>query len=155
VLLQLLGVLPIRGLSYDRNSFFLQSLTWGQHTNSHLFCSSHRRLSKREQLQERQGVINEGFEMDPPKSPWRYPFSRSMAVGSRVPVRMGGGLSRTPCRVGVRDFNRSTSQDSQSSSCTGSSGASSLGLSFLHKETLPPVHSDPPVSACRSVSRTD
>ncbi|PNF40908.1 hypothetical protein B7P43_G14984 [Cryptotermes secundus] len=114
-----------------------------------------RRLSKREQLEDRQGVINEGFEMDPPKSPWRYPFSRTMAAGSRVPVRMGGGLSRAPGSVGIRDFNRSTSQDSQTSSCTGSSAASSLGLSFLHKETLPPVHSDPAVSACRSASRAD
>jgi hypothetical protein len=100
-------------------------------------------------------VINEGFEMDPPKSPWRYPFSRTMAAGSRVPVRMGGGLSRAPGNVGIRDLNRSTSQDSQSSSCTHSSRTSSLGLSFLHKETLPPVHSDPALSACRSASRAD
>lgn len=104
-------------------------------------------------------MINEGFEMDPPKSPWRYPFSRTMAagggMGSRVPVRMGGGLNRATGRVGIRDFHRTTSQDSQSSTCTGSSGASSLGLSFLHKETLPPVHSELAVPVPRSVSRAD
>jgi len=103
-------------------------------------------------------VINEGFEMDPPKSPWRYPFSRTMAagggggVGGRIPGRTGGKSNRAPSRFVVRDFNRSTSQDSQSSTCTGSSGASSLGLSFLHKETVPPVHSDPAVTVSRSVS---
>ncbi|XP_021932842.1 dual oxidase maturation factor 1 isoform X2 [Zootermopsis nevadensis] len=115
-----------------------------------------RRLSKRERIEDRQGVINEGFEMDPPKSPWRYPFSRTMAAGGgtggRVPVGMGRGLNRAPGRVGIRDFHRTTSQDSQSSTCTGSSGASSLGLSFLHKETLPPVHSDPAVSASRRMA---
>lgn len=103
-------------------------------------------------------MINDGFEMDPPKSPWRYPFSRTMAagggVGGRVPVRMGAGLNRAAGRIGIRDFHRTTSQDSQSSTCTGSSGASSLGLSFLHKETVPPVHSDPAVSVSRSVSRS-
>jgi len=105
-------------------------------------------------------VINEGFEMDPPKSPWRYPFSRTMAaggggVGDRIPGRTGGKSNRAPSRFVVRDFNRSTSQDSQSSTCTGSSGASSLGLSFLHKETVPPVHSDPTVTVSRSVSTLD
>jgi len=105
-------------------------------------------------------VINEGFEMDPPKSPWRYPFSRTMAtggggVGGRIPGRTGGKSNRAPGRFVVRDFNRSTSQDSQSSTCTGSSGASSLGLSFLHKETVPPVHSDPAVTVSRSVSTPD
>jgi hypothetical protein len=107
-------------------------------------------------------VINEGFEMDPPKSPWRYPFSRTMAaggggggMGGRIPGRTGGKSNRSPGRFVVRDFNRSTSQDSQSSTCTGSSGASSLGLSFLHKETVPPVHSDPAVTVSRSVSTLD
>ena len=104
-------------------------------------------------------MINEGFEMDPPKSPWRYPFSRTMAaggggMGGRIPGRMGGKSNRAPGRF-VRDFNRSTSQDSQSSTCTGSSGASSLGLSFLQKETVPPIHSDPAVTMSRSVSTPD
>jgi len=75
-------------------------------------------------------------------------------VGGRIPGRTGGKSNRAPGRF-VRDFNRSTSQDSQSSTCTGSSGASSLGLSFLHKETVPPVHSDPTVTVSRSVSAPD
>ncbi|GLG99636.1 Uncharacterized protein GBIM_06052 [Gryllus bimaculatus] len=37
-----------------------------------------RRLSKRERLEGRQGVVNDAFEMEPPKSPWRYPFQRPM-----------------------------------------------------------------------------
>ena len=92
--------------------------------------SPHRRLSKRERMEDRQGVINEGFEMDPPKSPWRYPFSRTLSSGGRAPSR-------------IKEFNRTLSQDSESSTCTGSS----LGLSFLNKETLPQVHADPTASA--------
>jgi len=76
-------------------------------------------------------------------------------MGGRIPGRTGGKSNRASGRFVVRDFNRSTSQDSQSSTCTGSSGASSLGLSFLHKETVPPVHSDPAVAASRSVSAPD
>ncbi|XP_066998240.1 dual oxidase maturation factor 1 isoform X2 [Anabrus simplex] len=88
-----------------------------------------RRLSKRERLEGRQGMDNDGFEMDPPKSPWRYPFQRNMFMfepsGSRATANA--------------NFMRSSSQDSGSSS----SGDSSLGLSFLHREEPPTVHTDP------------
>nr|CAD7452957.1 unnamed protein product [Timema tahoe] len=112
-----------------------------------------RRLSKREQLKERHGLDNEGFELDPPKSPWRYPFQRNMLVPGegRPPSRLAGirpgGVGLVGGKVqagGLATFSRSMSQDSGSSSGTGSSGDSSLGLSFLNREGAPaPLHADP------------
>lgn len=96
-----------------------------------------RRLSKRERLDGRQGVDNDAFELDPPKSPWRYPFQRNMFTGGAP------GGSRP---VGAAGFQRSVSQDSASSS----SGESSLGLSFLQREEPPSVHTDPPSTARKS-----
>nr|CAD7398485.1 unnamed protein product [Timema cristinae] len=95
-----------------------------------------RRLSKREQLKECHGLDNEGFELDPPKSPWRYPFQRNMLVPGegRPPSRLAGirpgGVGLVGGKVqtgGLATFSRSMSQDSGSSCGTGSSGDSSIG----------------------------
>ncbi|XP_046994995.1 dual oxidase maturation factor 2-like [Schistocerca americana] len=107
-----------------------------------------RRLSKRERLEERRGVDNEGFEMDPPKSPWRYPFPRPGPPRADLPP----------------PFRRTISQDSAASS----SGASSLGLSFLQREcaaaaaaaaaapaTTAPAAAAPAASATSAAVQTD
>ncbi|GLV34719.1 moladietz [Carabus blaptoides fortunei] len=79
-----------------------------------------RRLSSKtreEKIPDRQGVDNQGFEMDPPKSPWRYPFRRAQTVGIVSP--------------GGRVLARTSSQDS----------ASSMGSS-VRVNDMPPVHRD-------------
>ncbi|XP_034235948.1 dual oxidase maturation factor 1 isoform X2 [Thrips palmi] len=65
------------------------------------------------QLGLRQGLDNDAFELDPPKSPWRYPFQRQPRL--------------QPPRVAA--FRRTDSQDSASST------ASSVRVSFSN---LPP-----------------
>ncbi|XP_071446081.1 dual oxidase maturation factor 1-like isoform X2 [Hetaerina americana] len=138
-----------------------------------------RRLSKREkQFQNVTGLDNGAFEMDPPKSPWRYPHlmhHQRFNFGKPVeqPLAQHRGLQRISGMAGpgaelngkpntrvvsfrrqsrpepsiVPNFRRSDSQDSSTSSAassegwvsgkrhdsTGSSGASSLGLSFLDR----------------------
>ncbi|CAG2064226.1 unnamed protein product [Timema podura] len=69
----------------------------------------------------------------------------------RPPSRLAGirpgGVGLVGGKVqagGLATFSRSMSQDSGSSSGTGSSGDSSLGLSFLNREGAPaPLHADP------------
>ncbi|XP_052128152.1 dual oxidase maturation factor 1 [Frankliniella occidentalis] len=68
------------------------------------------------QLQLRQGLDNDAFELDPPKSPWRYPFQREPRQPRLQPPR-------------VAAFRRTDSQDSASST------ASSVRVSFSN---LPP-----------------
>ncbi|KAK6620538.1 hypothetical protein RUM43_010830 [Polyplax serrata] len=101
-----------------------------------------RRLSKRDHAD---GVGNEAFEMDPPKSPWRYSFRQSAfpefnyegsIIPSRTdiptdtaPVKSHINVSRPPMRLSKYPFNRQISVDSQDSDHS----TSSLGLSFLSK----------------------
>lgn len=77
------------------------------------------------------GVGNEAFEMDPPKSPWRYPFRQTAfpefnddANGSTTrrdvtvetgPVKSHINVSRPPLRLAKYPFNRQISVDSQES----------------------------------------
>ncbi|EEB10699.1 conserved hypothetical protein [Pediculus humanus corporis] len=102
-----------------------------------------RRLSKRGQLD---GVGNEAFEMDPPKSPWRYPFrhtafpefnddtrgqTRDNNSSDNGPVKSHINTSSRPppLRISKYPFNRQISVDSQDSDHS----TSSFGLSFLSK----------------------
>jgi len=69
----------------------------------------------------RHGIHNDAFEMDPPKSPWRYPqflhtprFSHSKAMKS---VSFRGDVGKPQLSVpGFQNFKRTDSQDSTSSS---------------------------------------
>ncbi|XP_063236354.1 dual oxidase maturation factor 1-like [Bacillus rossius redtenbacheri] len=107
-----------------------------------------RRLSKRE-TPERRGIDNDAFEMDPPKSPWRYPFQRSMLAASRLAASSGAGpgAARQPASSPLPPlpplFGRTLSQDS------ASSGESSLGLTFLLREAPASVHEDPAAAVRR------
>ncbi|XP_046678719.1 dual oxidase maturation factor 2 [Homalodisca vitripennis] len=77
-----------------------------------------RRLSSKKEDSDRsiRGLENRGFEMDPPKSPWRYPLHRPALQSA---------------------FKRSLSQESASS-------GSSLAVSFLNNgDHAPVVHTDP------------
>lgn len=85
-------------------------------------------MSKRGRLD---GVENEAFEMDPPKSPWRYPFRQTAFpafnddapapiqrrdVGTETaPVKSHVAISRPPMRLSKYPFNRQMSTDSQDS----------------------------------------
>lgn len=86
-----------------------------------MMCRVDRRLSSKKDDGERslRGMENRGFEMDPPKSPWRYPLHRPALQSA---------------------FKRSLSQESAISS------GSSLAVSFLNQgEHAPVVHTDPAV----------
>lgn len=88
------------------------------------------------------GLDNEAFEMDPPKSPWRYPFrafpefngapstpkQRRDVATETAPIRSHIQLSRPPMRM-PKPFKRQISADSQDSDHS----SSSLGLSFLSR----------------------
>lgn len=74
-----------------------------------------RRLSKREPLD---GVENEAFEMDPPKSPWRYPFRQTVfrEPGTPKQTREEPVRNHLPMiRSAKYPFNRQISADSQDS----------------------------------------
>lgn len=85
-----------------------------------------RRLSSKTRDEKlTQGLDNQGFEMDPPKSPWRYPFRRAQAVGLVSP----GRTSITNDSIGSRALGlRSGSGDSAASSMASSGIVGGLGM---------------------------
>lgn len=121
------------------------------------------RLSKREKLDDRHGLDNEAFEMDPPKSPWRYPhlmlrsdfgrkpspksvsfrrqsrtdngLSLSHGNGTQAPLSLPPHLSRDP----LHTLNRA---DSKGSSMSSDSASSLPRLDSLTIQMHPPQVTD-------------
>lgn len=106
-----------------------------------------RRLSKRQSQNvdhnpgNKFGYDNPSMELDPPKSPWRYPHHRQYADLQQRPTSRSESRKSTKS-VGFRDFNYgATLRPSDAANMAPSSSASS------EVETIPDVHAlnEPPI----------